>query len=93
MLPKGKRRDQLLREVEATFAEDLAGRILSFDDQAARIFALIAAARRVHGRPIGSFDAQIAAISRTHAATLATRDTDDFDGCGVRLINPWQQGS
>ena len=23
-------------------------------------------------------------------ATLATGDTSDFEGCGVRLINPWE---
>ena len=23
-------------------------------------------------------------------AILATRDLDDFDGCGVRVINSWQ---
>jgi predicted nucleic acid-binding protein len=91
LLAKGKRRDQLLHEAEAMFAEDFAGRILSFDEQAARVFALIAAARRIHGRPIGASDAQIAAISRTHGAALATRNTHDFEGCGVRLINPWQE--
>jgi hypothetical protein len=90
LLPKGRRRDQLLREAEATFAGDFAGRILPFDEVSARLFASIAVGRRLHGRPISNFDAQIAAISRAHGATLATRNTDDFEGCGVRLINPWQ---
>jgi predicted nucleic acid-binding protein len=90
LLPKGKRRDQLLHEAEATFAEDFAGRILPFDEVAARLFASVAVARRLLGRPISNFDAQIVAISRAHGATLATRNTDDFEGCGVRLINPWQ---
>lgn len=93
LLPKGKRRERLLHEAEAMFAEDFAARILSFEEQAARIFAQIAASRRAKGRPIPSLDAQIAAISRAHAATLATRNTADFEGCGVRLINPWEQGS
>jgi len=91
LLPKGRRRDQLLRQVQATFSEDFAGRILSFDEPAARLFASIAASRRSHGRPIGTFAAQIAAISRVHGATLATRNTDDFEGCGVRLVNPWNE--
>jgi len=91
LLPKGRRRDQLLRQVQATFSEDFAGRILSFDEPAARLFASIAASRRSQGRPIGTFAAQIAAISRVHGATLATRNTDDFEGCGVRLVNPWNE--
>jgi predicted nucleic acid-binding protein len=90
LLPKGKRRDSLLKEAEVTFAKNFSGRILTFDEQAARIFGLIAAARRLQGRPIGIADAEIAAIARCHNASLATRDTDDFEECGVRLVNPWK---
>jgi len=88
-LPHGKRRDQLLREAESVFVEDFAGRILTFDESSARMFAVIATRRRAQGRPIDEPDAQIAAIARVHDAALATRNTDDFEGCGVRLINPW----
>lgn len=90
LLPKGRRRDQLLQQAEATFAEDFADRILSFDEQAAKIFPLIAASRRRQGRPMSEFDAQIAAIAKANEAMLATRNTGDFESCGVRLINPWQ---
>ncbi len=72
------------------FSQDFAGRILPFDDPAARVFAVLAAGRRKLGRPIEFFDAQIAAIARVHDATLATRNTSDFEACGVRLINPWE---
>lgn len=90
ILPKGRRRDRLLAEAEAMFAQDFAGRILSFDADAARAFAEIAAGRRAQGRPISEFDAQIAAIARSRRATLATRNVADFEGCGIRLENPWQ---
>ena len=91
LLPNGKRRDGLERQAAAMFAHDFAGRILPFDDRAARIFAVVAAGRRKLGRPIEFFDAQIAAIARVHEATLATRNTGDFEGCGVRLVNPWEE--
>lgn len=90
LLPKGKRRDGLLREAEVTFARDFAGRILAFDEEAARMFGSIVASRRLQGRPIGIADGQIAAIARCRRSTLATRDTGDFEGCGVKLVNPWQ---
>ena len=93
LLPKGKRGDRLHQQARAMFAEDFAGRVLPFDEQAARAFAPITANRRAQGRPIAEFDAQIAAIARVHDATLATRNTDDFEGCGVRLINPWESGA
>jgi len=89
ILPSGKRKDGLLHEAEAMFQEDFGARILPFDDAAARFFAQIAAARRMRGRPISYPDAQIAAIARVHQSSLATRNTADFEGCGVTLINPW----
>lgn len=90
LLPKGKRRDGLWQEAEITFVRDFAGRILAFDELAARMFGSIVAARRTRGRPLGIADGQIAAIAKCHQASLATRDTADFEGCGVQLINPWE---
>ena len=90
LLPKGKRRDSLLLDAEAMFREDFARHILVFDEQAARAFSRVAAARRSRGRPITTLDAQIVAIALANGATLATRNTADFQGCGVRLINPWE---
>jgi toxin FitB len=89
LLPAGKRHDKLKSEAEEMFAQDFAGNILSFDERAAREFALIASSRRTIGRPITEFDAQIAAIASVHSASLATRNTGDFEGCGIRLFNPW----
>jgi hypothetical protein len=70
------------------FAEDFAGRIMPFDEQAARAFAEIAVGRRFQGRPISEFDAQITSIAKANRALPATRNTVDFEGCGVRLVNP-----
>jgi len=89
LLPKGKRRDDLLLAAEAMLATEFVDRVLSFDESAARAFAEIAAARRLMGRPISEFDAQIASIARANDAALATRNTADFEGCGIRLVNPW----
>jgi hypothetical protein len=53
------------------------------------MFAKIAAIRLALGRPIAHFDAQLAAIARSRDAAVATRNTSDFDHCGVRVLNPW----
>ena len=35
-------------------------------------------------------DSLIAATARVHQLTVVTRNTADFDGCEVVLLNPWQ---
>ena len=92
LLPKGKRRAALISAVEVMFEDDFAGRVLPFDSEAARIFPRIAAARRVTGKPVRQFDAQIAAIARSRGAAIATRNTDDFEDCGIVIVNPWVAG-
>jgi len=89
VLPAGKRRHGLSAAIEEIFTKDFQGRILPFDQESAREFAKISASRKATGRPISQFDAMIAAIARVHRAALATRNTGDFEHCGVRLINPW----
>jgi toxin FitB len=89
VFPAGKRRDALRAGADKTFAV-FAGHILPFDDRAAHEFSIIASTRRKRGRPISEFDAQISAIALVNEATLATRNTDDFEGCGIPLIDPWE---
>lgn len=89
LLPAGKRRESIQAGADRTFGV-FAGHILAFDEGAAHAFSLISSARRKKGRPMSEFDAQIAAIARVHGAVLATRNITDFEGCGVRLVNPWE---
>ena len=90
LLPSGKRRDALDAAAEAMFKEDFGGRVLPFGGDAAQAYARIGADRRRAGRPISHFDAQIAAIARSIGAAIATRNVADYDGCGVKVLNPWE---
>lgn len=89
IMPAGKRRAALTDAVDSILREVLAGRILPFDSDAAQSYAVIAAARRSAGRPIAQADCQIAAIAHSRSAIVATRNTPDFEGCDIDLINPW----
>lgn len=89
LLPAGRLRAALERALTAMFDEEFAGRILPFDSGSASAYVGIVAERRSLGRPISQFDAQIAAIARTVGAMLATRNTVDFEHCGVTLVDPW----
>lgn len=90
ILPTGKRRTALKQAAKVMFDLDFTGRILPFDTKAAKLFATIGAKRRKLGRPISQMDAQIAAITLASNATLVTRNVDDFEECGIEIINPWE---
>lgn len=90
LLPPGKRRRALEIALSTMFAEDFARRILAFDSAAVPDYVEVVYSRRLAGRPISQFDAQIAAIARHHRSRLATRNLGDFEGCGLELVDPWQ---
>ena len=89
ILPEGQRRDRLQLAVDSMIDQDFQSRVLPFDSLAAKAYAEIAAQRRASGRPIAEADCQIAAIARATDAPIATRNVKDFNGCGVCVINPW----
>lgn len=89
-MPEGRRRRQFQERAELMFRTYFEEGILPFDSQSARHFATILEGRLKQGRPMEPLDAQIAAIVRLHNATLATRNTRDFEGCGIRVVNPWE---
>jgi toxin FitB len=66
------------------------GKILEFDTIAALENGRVRSAREAAGRPIALNDAQIAAVCLVHGATLATRNVRDFDGLGLKLVNPFE---
>ena len=89
-LPHGQRRTELDRRFRQFLAQGFSDRVLPFDSAAADACADIRAARKSMGRPIAIEDGMIAAVAKTHGATVATRDTSGFEGCGIPLLNPWQ---
>jgi predicted nucleic acid-binding protein len=88
-LPAGRRRTELTEAVRSLLEEDFEQRIAPFDATAARVYGAVVTNRERAGRPIGMADAQIAAVCQVVGATLATRNTKDFEGTGVALVNPW----
>ncbi|MFU0504262.1 type II toxin-antitoxin system VapC family toxin [Pseudaminobacter sp. NGMCC 1.201702] len=90
LLPEGKQQQALGDLIEGFFRLTIRNEVLPFGKDEADIFAELVALRRRRGRPIGEFDAQIAAIARSHGFAVVTRNVGDFEHCGIDVINPWE---
>jgi predicted nucleic acid-binding protein len=88
-LPRGRRQTALAEAVRGMLDDDLRGRVEPFDAAAAAHYATIVSGREKIGLPISVADAQIAAICRKLQATLATRNTRDFEHTGIELADPF----
>lgn len=89
LLEPATRRDGL-QQTFARIENDFSGRILSFSQNVAARYGVLSARRQKEGRPMETKDAMIAAICLSHDATLATRNTKDFEGLDLKLVNPFE---
>ncbi|CAN7181623.1 type II toxin-antitoxin system VapC family toxin [Rhizobium sp. LjRoot30] len=80
------------RVIEGLMSELFLDRVAGYDIASATLSGEIRARREAHGRPISVQDAMIAAICLVNGATLATRNTKDFQGLDLRLVNPFESG-
>lgn len=89
LLPSGRRQRQLGDAFAKVLDEDLEGRILPFDHEAAAEAANRAAERRAIGKPLDFRDIEIAGIVASRRATLATHNIRHFWDLGIELVDPW----
>jgi toxin FitB len=87
-LPSGARKSALASALER-MADAFLDRTLPFDAVAASHYGPLRVLHNTSGRAAAPVDMMIAAIALTHNLTLATRNTRDFEGLGVKLINPF----
>ena len=88
----GRKQTMLAAALDRIEYHTFAGRILSLDQAAAHAYAAIRTMRHRAGRPMHPMDALIAAIALANSMTLATRNTRDFEGAGLALVNPFETG-
>ena len=91
ILPSGRRRAALEAAAYSMFETDFARRVLPFDAEAATAYAELFAARRTAGRPSGTIDLMLGGIARVRGASVVTRNVADFEGLGLRIVNPWDE--
>lgn len=88
-LPDGRRQRDLRDRFHRFITSAFALRILSYDEPASLHYGEVMAIRKALGRPMSVPDGQIAAVAKVNDCTLATRNTPDFEHCGIELINPF----
>ena len=91
-LPFGRRRRDLEMKFNSFALRGFANRILDFDTTAADVYGDLVVARERGGRRLEGFDGLIAAIAKARGLPIATRNTEDFEGCGIDVKNPWSEG-
>lgn len=89
VLPTGARQQDLRARAATLLSQGFGERIYGFDLNAAAAYGDLLAMRRRAGLSASGFDLLIAAIAYTRNMVVATRNIADFEGCGLRLLNPW----
>jgi predicted nucleic acid-binding protein len=90
LFPAGQRRALLLDRLDTVMDHVFGDRILGYAEIAARHTAAVLALRQRAGHVMSTADAQIAGICLEHNATLATRNTRDFAGLPLDVVDPWR---
>lgn len=80
-------RQALTDWLEVELRHYFVGRLLDVDTAVADRWGRVQAAS---GRSLPVIDGLLAATALQHDLSLVTRNTRDFEGLGIRLINPWQ---
>lgn len=89
LLEAGNRKNDLLTWY-AQLGMSYRGHILSPSVAICEYWGTLRAARKRIGQPLAMADGLIAATALHESMALVTRNTKDFEGLGVELINPWQ---
>ena len=79
-------RQALTDWLEVELRHYCVGRLLDIDQAVADRWGRVQA---TSGRTLPVIDGLLAATALQHDLSLVTRNTRDFEGLGVRLINPW----
>lgn len=88
-LTDGKKKERLLHWLRTEVSNRFAGRILSFDDQAAILWGEWNGVDVRHGRSFPTLDSQIAAIAARFECVLVTCNTKDVSSLPIESLNPW----
>ncbi len=88
-LPKGRRRDGIATWLFEDLPVRFKGRILAVDLAVAQEWGIAMEYARTRGLTMSAMDGLLGASARRWKLTLVTRNTKDFEGLDVPILDPW----
>ena len=88
-LPDSKKKKELNRWVKEDLKHRFKNRILYINMEEVNKWGEILATVEKNGKPLPAIDSLIAATAQVHNLSVVTRNTQDMEGSGVEIINPW----
>jgi predicted nucleic acid-binding protein len=89
LLPISQKRSSLQDWLDIDVRSWFTGRILPVTEAIAERWGHLAAQARKQGIALAVVDGILSATASEHGLTLVTRNTKDYTGLGVALLNPW----
>lgn len=89
LMDEGRRRDALAEWLERGLLQRFERRVLPVNEAVALAWGDLMGIAKRRGRGLSSLDGLIAATAMAGELTLATRNTKDFEGFDLGLLNPW----
>ncbi|MDW5317523.1 type II toxin-antitoxin system VapC family toxin [Rhizobium sp. PL01] len=89
LMDSGRKRDALAEWLARDLPARFEHRVVPVEEPVALAWGDLMGLAKRAGRGLASMDGLIAATAITHDLTLATRNTKDFEGFGIDIIDPW----
>jgi predicted nucleic acid-binding protein len=90
LMEKGRKQEALDKWLTDDLPQRFENRIIPVEGLVARAWGDLMALAKRSGRGLASMDGMIAATAVAHQLSLATRNTKDFEGLGINIIDPWK---